>query len=216
MLNLFEELLLLSIHEAKGTFIATAVDPIRPGLGGAVLAELALLGKIQISNNHRLQLIEDSQTEVEVLNDAIKALKESDKERKPGYWINNFSQKKDKFRKQIVDNLVQKGIVSQEDEHLVWVIPSPLQPEIRASAKYCLIKRLRNMTLASEEIQPRDIILLSLVRSCGLLDLIFLRDERKLASRTINQLFYSQAIMDPVSQTIQEIESAIADLVEED
>lgn len=216
MLNLFEELLLLSIHEGKGTSIASTVDALKPGLGGAVLAELALLGKIQTSNNHRLQLVDDSQTDVEVLNDALNTIKESEKERKLGYWINNFSQKKDKYRKQILESLVQKGILAQEDDHLLWAVPSPLQPEIKASAKFWVIKRLRNVAIASEDIQPRDIILLSLVRACGLLDLVFLRDERKLAGRTINQLFYSQAIKDPVFQTIQEIESAIADLVEED
>jgi hypothetical protein len=51
---------------------------------------------------------------------------------------------------------------------------------------------------------------------CGLLDLLFLRDELKLADRQINELVYKQALNNPVIQTIQEIESAIAELVEED
>ena len=104
----------------------------------------------------------------------------------------------------------------QEDDHLVWVIPSPLQAEIKASTKYWVSKRLRNDVLTSEDILPRDIVLLSLLRACGLLELVFLRDERKLASRKINQLFYNQALTDPILQTIQEIESAIVELVEED
>ena len=77
MFTLLEEFLLLSIHESRGTFIKSALDQMKPGLAGAILAELALLGKIQTSNNHRLQLIDQSQTDVEVLNDALKALKES-------------------------------------------------------------------------------------------------------------------------------------------
>jgi Golgi phosphoprotein 3 len=216
MLTLFEELLLLAIHEAKGTFIGSTVDQLKPGLGGAILAELALLGKIQTSNNHRLQLLDEGQTQLDILNDALKALKESEKERKFGYWINTLSQSKDKSRKQIIESLIQKGIVTQEDDRLLWVIPSPLQAEVKASAKYQVIQRLRGVILASEEIQPRDIILLSLIRACGMLDRVFLRDERKLAGRSINELFYSQAMKDPVFQTIQEIETAIADAVEED
>jgi Golgi phosphoprotein 3 len=216
MLTLFEELLMLSIHEAKGTFIGSTVDRLKPGLVGAILAELALSGKIQTTSNHRLQLCDDSQTQLELFNEALSALKESEKERKFGYWINTLSQSKEKFRKQVVEGLIQKGIVTQEDDRLLWVIPSPLQTEVKASAKYQVIQRLRGCVLASENIQPRDIILLSLVRACGLLDLVFLRDERKLAGRAINELFYSQAIKDPVFQTIQEIEAALADLVEED
>jgi len=216
MFTLYEELLLLCIHEGKGTFIGTSADQLKTGLGGAILIELALLGKIQTSDNHRLKLVDDSKTNSDILNGALTALKESEKERKFGYWFNILSQRKEKFRKQIVESLVQKGVITQEDDHLQWVIPSPLQVEFKASTKYWVINRLRRVVLASEDIESRDIILLSLLRACGLLDLVFLRDERKLASRTINQLFYSQALKDPVSQTIQEIESAVAELVEED
>ena len=216
MFTLFEVLFILSIHGEKGTFIGSSIEQMKPGLAGAILTELALLGKIQTSNNHRLKLADDSPTNIEVLDEALTVLKESEKERKFGYWINPLSQRKDKFRKLIVESLIHKGTVKQEDDRLVWVIPSPLHAEINASTKYWVNEQLRRVVLISEEIQPRDIVLLSLLRACGLLELVFLRDERKLASRKINQLFYNQALTDPVLQTIQEIESAIIELVEED
>ena len=216
MLTLFEELLSLLIHETKGTFIRSSIDLLKPGLVGAILAELALKGKIQTSHNHRLQLGDDSQTTDDILKEALSALKESDKDRKFEYWINTLSQRIEKFRKQIVKNLVQKGVVTQDDDRLFWVIPSPLQPEAKVSTKYLLITRLRGIVLAQENTQPQDLALLSLVRACGLLDLLFLRDELKLADRQINELVYKQAINNPVIQTIQEIDCAIADLVEED
>jgi len=216
MLTLFEELLLLSIHEAKSTFIRSVTDRVKPGLGGAILAELALMGKIQLSNNHRLQLVDDSETKVDVLDEALGALKDAEKERKFGYWINALSEREEKYRRQIVKSLIQKGVVTQDDDHLFWVIPSPLQPEIQASAKYLVNKRLRGIVLAQGDIQPRDIVLLSLLRASGLLDLVFLRDERKLANRNIYELAINQALKDPVFQTIQEIESALAAIVEED
>lgn len=216
MLTLYEELLMLSIHENKGTFIGSTVERMKPGLAGAILAELALMGKIQASNNRRLQLIDDSPTADEVLNDALSALKESEKERKFGYWINTLCQRAEKYLKQITESLIRKGIVTREEERLIWCIPSPIQPEAKASSKYWLNKRLRGIVLAQEDAQPRDIVLLSLVRACGLLDLIFLSDERKLAGRYINEAIFTQAIKDPVIQTVQEIESAIAAMVEED
>jgi hypothetical protein len=79
-----------------------------------------------------------------------------------------------------------------------------------------VIKRLRDVVLAQEEIQLRDIALLSLVSACGLLDLVFLRDERKLASQYINELLVGKAMQDPILETIQEIDSAITSVVEED
>ena len=216
MLTLFEELLSLSIHEAKGTFIKSSTDRLKPGLVGAILAELALMGKIQASNSHQLQLSDDSQTTDDILNETLCALKESEKERKFNYWINTLSQRIAKLQKHIVKSLVQKGVITQDDDRLSWVIPSPLQSETKASTKCLLITRLSGIVLAQENTQLRDIALLSLARACGLLDLLFLRDELKLADRQINELVYSQVLNNPALQTMQEIERAIADLVEED
>jgi golgi phosphoprotein 3 len=218
MLTLYEEIQLLSIHEVKGIFIGSAVDRLKPGLIGAILAELALTGRICISNNRRLHLVEDSPTNDPVLDAAVTTLKKSEKERKFGYWINDLNPKSEKLRRQITASLIQKGILTEEDDNLVWVIPSPLHPEIAASAstKYLMIQRLRSVVLAHEDANPREIAFLSLISACGLLDLVFLRDERKLASQYINELLVGKAMQDPILETVQEIDSAITSVVEED
>ncbi|MBN2148934.1 MAG: GPP34 family phosphoprotein [Anaerolineales bacterium] len=216
MFTLPEELLLLSIHEAKGTFLGGASDRLKTGLGGAILAELALAGKICATNNHRVQLTEDGEVQDEVLNKILGVLKEAEKERKFGYWINALSQRTEKLQGKIIESLIQKGVFTQDEERLVWVIPSPLQPDIKASTKFLVNKRLRGIVLAQDEFETRDLVLLSLVRACNLLDGVFLRDERKLADRYVNERLFSQAITDPVMQTVQEIAAAIATVVEED
>ena len=216
MLTLYEELQILSIHEEKGIFIGSALDRLKPGSVGAMLAELALAGKICLSANRRLQLVDDNPTNDPLLDGILVALKASEKERKFGYWINTLSQKPEKLRKKITASLVQKGLLTQEDDNLVWVVPSPLHPEIKASTKYSVIKHLRGIVLAKEEAHPREIAFLSLVNACGLMDLVFLRDERKVADQYINELVVYEAMKDPNLETIQEIGSAIASVVEED
>ena len=216
MLSTYEELLLLSIHEDKGTFIKSAVEKMNPGLIGAVLAELALQGKIQTTENHRLKLQDSTPTGDELLDEVLEELKGSDKERKIGYWINELNPKPDKLRKNLIERLIQKGIVIQEDDHLLWVIPSPSQPEKNASEKYWIKRRLRSIVLAQDEAEQNDIALLSLISACDLLDLIFVKDERRIASRHIHELIVSRALKDPIDQTLEEIETAIAVVVEDD
>ncbi len=216
MYTLFEEFLILAIHEDKGTFIKSVGDRLKPGLSGAILAELALRGKIQASDNHRLQLIDDNPTQEEILNEALGHLKGSERERKFGYWINILGQKIEKLPRRISDCLVQMGILMQEEDHLQWMVPSPLQAEVKASTKYWTVRRLRGVALAQEEAQRQDIVLLSLLRACDLLDLVFLRDECKLADHTINECLFGLALKDPSLQAIQEIEVALADIVEDD
>lgn len=216
MLTLFEELLLLSIHQDKGTFIKWSVDRVSPGLAGAALAELALAGKIEAENSHRLHLLDESPTGDEILDEVLDTLTDSDKGRKFGYWINALNQKPEKFRKQITERLIEKKIVSPDDNNLLWVVPSPLNPELEATAKFSLIRDLRGIVLAQQAVEPRKIALLSLIRASDLLGLLFVKDERKLANRHINELVVVVAMKNPLIQTIQEIESAIAFVVEED
>jgi Golgi phosphoprotein 3 len=216
MLTLYEELHLLSIHEDKGIFIGAVVDRLRPGLVGAILADLALAGKICTTTNRRLLLADASISNDPILDSTLTALKKSEKERKFGYWLHTLYPKPEKLSKKITASLVHKGIVTQEEDHLVWVIPSPLYPQIKASTKYWVIQRLRAVVLAQESAKPHDIALLSLLSGCGLIDLAFLRDERKAVSRAINQLVVSGALQDPLLETVQEIDSAIEAVVEED
>lgn len=216
MLTLYEELLLLTIHEAKGILIHTTLEKMKPGLAGAILAELALECAIQTTPNHRLQPCEEGSTTVPLMDDVLATMRSPAKEHKFSYWITSLSHSAEKLRKQTIDGLFEKGILTPDDDRLRWVIPSPIAPEVKASPKYVLIQRLRRAALAAEDIQPRDIILLSLLKACGLLELVFFRDERKLAARSMNELLFSQAFKDPVIQTIQEIEAVVAEMVEED
>jgi golgi phosphoprotein 3 len=216
MITLFEEILLLTVHNEKGTFIGWTVDRMKPALIGAVLAELALMGKIETSQNNRLHLVDDNPVDDDLLNEALEQLKDSDKERKFGFWVDNLSQKPEKLRKQVIERLIEKGVVAQEDDRLQWVVPSPLAPGANASAKYLISQRLRGIILAQEIFEKRDIVLLSLLRACNLLELTFLKDERRLASSRINELVVGAAMKDPGLQTIEEIESALAMVVEDE
>jgi golgi phosphoprotein 3 len=216
MLTLYDELYMLSVHEDKGTYIKSVVDRVKPGLVGAVLAELALMGKIQTNDNHRLVIIDNSPTDDDLLDEALKALGESEKDRKFGYWISHLNDVVEKHHKQIVERLSQMGVLYQENDHLEWATPTPLKPDLNASSKFWLRRHIRGVVFAQEEVEQRDIALLSLIRACGLLDLVFLKDERRFASRHINELVVSVAMKSPVAQTIEEIESAIAVVVEDE
>jgi len=216
MLALFEEMFLLCIHEDKGTVMASKEDDLRFALGGALLAELALIGKIGLKDNQRLEALNATPVEDDILTEAMEAIKGMEKERKIGYWIDVFSQKPEKLRKRLAKRLVQAGVVSHEDDRFQWVIPAPTSPDQNASAKYLMKNRIRALVLASAQAEQREIALLSLVKASGLIDFIFVKDERKLAYRRIHELVVGEALKNPAIQTIEAIAAAIESLVEED
>lgn len=216
MLTLPEELLLLTIHQEKGTYIGAAADRLKVGLAGALLTQLALHGKIEVDKNHRVNVLDAEKSEDDLADEALAAIKESEKARKVGYWINSFTPKADSYRKRLVERLVEKGILTLDDDHLNWVVPSPYHPEGVAPTKYWLKRRLRDIVLAEDEAGSAEVALLSLVRAVDLLDLVFVKDERRLASNRINELLVRSAMTNPLCQSIQEIESTIQVVVEED
>ena len=216
MLTLFEELFALSIHEDKGTVISSSGAGLQLGLSGALLAQLALREKVSITENHRVCLVNSEPTEDEILDEAIQTIQASEKERKFSYWIDAFSQKPEKFRKHLTERLVRRGVVSEEEDHLVWVVPSRDFPNIEASTKFVIKRRLRSIILANESASLRDIALLTMVKACGLSFLVFLRDERKLAARRTNELMVGAAMKNPIAQTIEEIAAALEGMIDED
>jgi hypothetical protein len=215
-LNLYEELYLLAIHEEKGTILAAAEANLPYAITGALLAELALMGKIQINDRHRLEVKDPGALEDEFLNHTLQELASAEQPHKIGYWIDRLSDEPKKFFKHLADKLVQDGIVTREDKRLLWIVPPPGAPEPCGSAKFWLKTRLRKLALANQEADLHDLTLLNLAHACSWMDLIFTKDERKLASRRIYELLVSEAMRNPLAQAIEEIGSAIESVAEED
>jgi len=216
MLTLYEELFLVTIHEDKGTLMPSKADALRFGQAGAILAELALLKKIGLKDNQRLELIDPAPTGDALLDKALQTLSAAQKEHKYGYWIDVLSQKPEKIHRRLANRLVEKGLVTQEDDRLLWVIPYASSPDPNASAKVGMKNRIRALVLASAQAELREIALLSLVKACDFLDLVFVRDECKLASRRIHELVVGEALKNPALQTIEVISASIEAMVEED
>ena len=89
MLKLYEELFLLSINDATGELVGAAASYLPYGLAGAILAELALQGKVQVADN-RLAVLNAHPTGDELLDGALAAIAASAKPRKLTHWINDI------------------------------------------------------------------------------------------------------------------------------
>jgi hypothetical protein len=215
MLTLFEELMLLSIDEENGSSHPSISDNLGLGMSGALLADLALRGKLRVSESHRIELKDASQTGDEILDEALEQIQSSEQPRKVTYWIKQFGDEPKKLRQRLLERLAANGVVKEEDNRLTWVVPHADSPEINASAKFVLKSRIRKSVLADEDLEYHDLALLSLVKASNLLNLVFTKDERKMARRRIYELMVGKTLNDPGFQTIQEIEAAVESQIED-
>jgi hypothetical protein len=209
MLTLFEELLLLSIDDENRTYHPSMTDNLGYGLSGSLLAELALQGKVIVGENHRLELKDAKPIGDELLDSVMKQIQSSNQPRKVTYWIRHFSDEPKKLLKRLIERLEAEGVVTQEENRLSWVIPYADSSETNASIKFVIKSRIRKSVLADGALEPRDLALLGLVQACNLLNLMFTKDERKMARRQIYELTVEKALHDPLFQSIQEINAAV-------
>jgi golgi phosphoprotein 3 len=210
MLTLQEEMFLLCIDDAKGAVTSSAIDALPFGLAGAILADLTLQGKICV-DVWRVVAINPSEGALsangDVLLEAVFVdLMAVDDPRKVSYWVERLARKK--VEKRVLEGLVAKGVLREEEKRYLWVIPYTVYTQQNASAKYDIKQHLRAIVMADQKAEPRSIILLSLLKSCRLLKLVFTKDEREAAEKRIGALVKDEQFGEAVAQTIKSIEAA--------
>jgi Golgi phosphoprotein 3 len=205
VLTIYEELLLIAIDDDKGNITTSADGRIEFGLAGALLAELALQGKLQLVKK-KLSLLDSNPTGDEILDELLTKISE-ERPRKAPSWISSLGNKK--LVKRIAGQLATKGIIRIEAKRYLWVIPYEVYPQQNASAKYWVKQQLRSVVMADEQPEQRSVALLSLLKACDLLNLVFTKDERKAARRRVKVLVQGEEFGEAVAQTIEEIEAAM-------
>lgn len=125
MLTLFDQLYLLALNEEKGNLIASTRKTFAFAYSGTVLDELALLNRICLNEKSRIEVIASTKTGDEVLDEALKEIADSDKLRKPAYWVGEFVVQPKRLRERLGDRLAAKGILNREDNRFFRAQSSP-------------------------------------------------------------------------------------------
>jgi golgi phosphoprotein 3 len=204
-LNLPEKLFILTIDDEQGAVTASVKTTLRYGLAGALLAELALANNIQIEDE-RLLVLDPTPSGDALFDDLLALLAAEKKTRKLNHWIRIVGNKQ--TVKQVADRLSARNVIVIEKKRYTWISPYIVYPLVDASAKYWVKLNLRGMVLAGEKAEASDIYLLSLLKACNLLRLVFTHDERKSAAKKVDMLVQGEALGESVANLLTGIEAA--------
>jgi golgi phosphoprotein 3 len=194
-----EEMLMLAIDDNEGVVSASMKSMVRFGLAGAFLAELVMANKIQMAGD-RLTMASTEPTGDSLCDDILAMITSDNKPRKLGRWIQAIGSKL--TIKQVALRLVELKVIVIDNKQYAWVIPYPAFPQVQASAKYLLKQHLRGIILAGEPANPADIVLLSLLKGCDLLRLVFTQDERKSADKKVDALVQGEVFGEAVAKLL--------------
>ncbi|GII95845.1 hypothetical protein Ssi02_60760 [Sinosporangium siamense] len=161
-------MLLLAYSEDEGKLLigGTQVDA---ALGGAILAELALLGRIAFVDK-KVVVQDATPVDDEELNDALTRIAEDKKTRKPDWWV--YKLHSWKLRKRLLTRLADRGVLGEEQVKIMGLFPSTRYPERNPSVELAVRERVQNV-LSGADPDERVAVLVAVLVGCQLVRKVF-------------------------------------------
>ncbi|MDP4183419.1 MAG: GPP34 family phosphoprotein [Bacillota bacterium] len=209
MLNMAEQIILMSIQNENGKTYMRATYLKRYGLSAALLYELIDRKKLELRGK-KLFVKEESSTQDEILDLALQAAK---KTKSINRWIYGNQLLKGRLRRAILKSLADRGIVKEEETRFLGLIPMKRYPISNVFEKRSIEIDIRNVLINGYDNEYRSVFMTSILVVCRGATLILSKEERKkIASKLkfIGKGKYFNNTDELLANTIKAIRIAIA------
>ncbi|MGH3915945.1 MAG: GOLPH3/VPS74 family protein [Pseudonocardiaceae bacterium] len=204
-LILAEELLLLALHDEKGSTGFTQIDP---GLAGALLVDLGRLGAVR-SEGKELAVVTDSVPQHPVLGRAHAAISASAKRRSAKSWVGRLPGELKPLTATIAASLVDRGVLTEQRSKFLGLFPSTRFPEANPEPERALRSRLRAVLLGERAPTTSDALLLGLLVPLDLVGSLVDSDQRRTAKKWAKEIADGGIAGTAVSDAVRDIQSAV-------
>jgi len=206
MLTIAEELLLLALDDEKGNIVFSAANSLGYGLAGAILSELTLEERITLEGK-KVVITNDAPLEDKVLNRIASQIKDSAKSRSPRSWIERLN--KTELRKELLQRLVEKGILQEKEEKVLGIFTRRRYPESQGAPEHSIRTRIQECLDGSREPDARTTMLLGLIKACNLVGEIVPKKEKRVVEKQIEQMMKNNPYSKAVKASVDAMQAAI-------
>ena len=208
-LRFAEEITLLMLNDEDGEFVRVPGWSMQCAYAGAVLMDLALENRID-TDLKRLLLIDPTPVGDDLLDPTLALVSQSKETYDARHWIDQLADGAEEIREQSLARLVARGILRREEDRFLWVFQSRRYPIVDGEAEREVKLRIMEVLFSDEIPDPRDIVLICLVDSCGILRELLTARELERASDRIDQVRKLDLIGQAMSKAVWDIQSSIA------
>jgi len=204
-----EEIMLLALRDEKGTVEAGGTYAY--AMGGAILAELLLAGRISVEQGKKklVNLDDDTPLGEPVLDDCLKKIADAKRRGTTQTWVQRFASLKN-LRHRVATGLCERDILRATEDKVLLIFRRTIYPEINPVPERKLIERMREAIFSdSEKVDPRTTILISLANNAGLLRIHFDVKELKKRKKRIEQLTSGELMGKATKQAIEAAQAAV-------
>ncbi len=207
-LYLHQELCLLAIDDSKGTFEGGMY---LYGFAGAILAELLLKEKVEAKDwkNTEVKIIDRAPLGDEILDEALKLISESKKEKKLQNWVYEVA-RIPKLKERIANQLVEQRILKRDEGKILWLFNKTTYPEVDGTYEDAIRARMAKfMFSADEKVDNRTAVLIAFASHAHLLKANFASVELKQHATRIEEIVNGSHLADATKAAMAAANAAI-------
>ena len=188
MITFAEETLALLLDDRTGAFLPIGQYALEHALVGGVLMDLAFANRID-TDPGKLMIIDPTPTGNPTLDRVLERINESGDSRNTAQWLEILSAELgEDIQQQVLDSLIERGVLEQREERFLWVFRSRRYPMIDGRMQREARQRVVGVLFSGDIPDPRDIALICIADACGLLKTVFGESELDEVSARLDQL----------------------------
>jgi hypothetical protein len=210
-LTLAEELLLVILDDSSGKFFPTAKPfAIDIALAASLIMELTLNGRID-TDSEKLFLISSTPTGNQILDDVLFEIDAEKTSLTTSAWLTRIAQKGESLNQLVINGLVNRGILMSVEKRLLWVFKTRIYPPASGIEEREVRARVMHLINSDEIPNPRDSLLVGLLRSTGLMNHLFTPATLDNLQTRIDIIVNLEEINRSLSKSVQEAWQKIID-----
>jgi len=213
-LFLHEEILLLALRDRAGTIVPGTMYPY--AIGGAILAELFLRGRIRLVEHGKTRLVDTFKPRPVgdyLLDECLSWILTARRRASLDTWVARIARNKD-LTPRLARQLCHRGILRVDEEKVLLLFTRKVYPEIDPKPERQLIARLHEAISAdSPRLDHRTVVLLSLAHRSGILKILFDRKALKPHKKRIERITNGEVLGTATQEAIRAAQAAEAALV---
>ena len=212
-----EEFLLLSLNNESGKPML-GNDRLGPALGGALVAELALMERVGVTPHDagwgkrgRITITNLTPTDDPELDEAMRKLAESEGKKLKDV-LSDFASKKVrlsyKLRERLLERLAKAGVVKEQEGTVLGFIPRTTWPAGDRAAEDDVRERLQSALVSGVTPTERTLVLIALLQVTGLLPKVVTTDDKRALKARAKQLTEGDWAAKAVKDAIDDVTAA--------
>ena len=208
-LHLHEEILLLALHDDKGTIEVGSMYAY--AVGGALLAELVVRGRVELTGPEKkrmVELVDRKPIGAPLLDESLTRIANAKRRASVGTWVSRLAGSK-KLRDRLADGLCQRGILRAEEKEVLLVFKRRTYPALDPEPESDIVERLRSTIFTDADVDARTVVLLSLAEAAGLLHMVFDKKALKARRERIRALVEQETLGKAVTSAIEAVQAAM-------